>query len=195
VFLALALLATRASADPARTSTAESAHPASFAPRVAATTEPAASVASDPGDDPGAGALHATAPDGARHAIYFDVLGKAGLWGAGYDWQFLHHFAIGAAASYYSFDGDRVTTLAPYVAAYPLEHGHHRGFVQLGPSMIRRTTPSPVPEWDGMTTTKLDAELCAGYEYRNRMLIRGYIMASQGDHLVPWLGGSFGWTL
>ena len=138
--------------------------------------------------------LHA-ARGAADHAIYVDVLGKAGLWGVGYDWQVRHRFAIGAAASYYSFDGDHVTTLAPYLAAYPIERGHHRGFLQLGPSVVRRTTPSPVPEWSGMTTTQLAAELCAGYEYRNGVLARVYAMMSNGDHLAPWLGASFGWTL
>ncbi|HEX2687812.1 MAG TPA: hypothetical protein VHN14_14395 [Kofleriaceae bacterium] len=138
--------------------------------------------------------LHATG-DMAHHAIYVDVLGKAGLWGIGYDWQFRQRFAIGATASYYSFDGDHITQLVPYVAAYPLDHGHHRGFLQLGPSFTRRTTPSPVPEWSGMTTSRAGAELCAGYEYRHGVLVRAYAMASQGDHLVPWLGASFGWTL
>jgi hypothetical protein len=202
VFLALALLATRASADPARSSTADSsADPASAAApvadralRVAAATEPASDP--PPSLDASLGAaLDAPADDAGRHAIYIDVLGKAGLWGVGYDWQFWHRFAVGAAASYYSFDGDHVTTLAPYVAVYPLERGHHRGFVQLGPTAVRRTTPSPVPEWNGMTTTRIDAELCAGYEYRNGVLVRVYAMASEGDHLAPWLGASFGWTL
>jgi hypothetical protein len=211
VILALALLATRASADPARSSTADSAaHPTSTA-RVAtaadamSSTDPTRGTAVDgsAGAIADADARHAldastgviADADAARHAIYIDVLGKAGLWGAGYDWQFRHRFAVGAAASYYSFDGDHVTTLAPYVAAYPLERGHHRGFVQLGPTAVRRTTPSPVPEWSGMTTTRIDAELCAGYEYRNRVLVRVYAMASEGDHLAPWLGASFGWTL
>jgi hypothetical protein len=138
--------------------------------------------------------LH-VASDTTHHAIYVDVLGKAGLWGFGYDWQFWRRFAIGAAASYYSFDGDHITTIAPYVAAYPLERGHHHGFLQIGPRLSRRTTPSPVPEWSGMTTTRIGAELCAGYEYRNGVLLRAYAMVSQGDHLVPWLGASIGWTL
>jgi hypothetical protein len=42
------------------------------------------------------------AADPAPHAIYVDVLGKAGLWGIGYDWQFRRRFAVGAAASYAS---------------------------------------------------------------------------------------------
>jgi hypothetical protein len=131
----------------------------------------------------------------ARHAFYVEMLGKAGLWGVGYDWQPRPWLALGAAASYYSFDGDRVTTLAPYVAGYPIARGRHRGFLQLGPSLAYRTTPSPVAEWDGMTTTRISAALCAGYEYRHGVLLRLYAMASRNDHLVPWVGASVGWTL
>jgi hypothetical protein len=139
----------------------------------------------------------ATQPSSAAdaHAIYIDLLGRAGLWGVGYDYRPRRWLAVGAAASYYVFDGDRFTTVAPYAALYPLVRGPHAAFVQLGPSFVRRTTPSPVPEWNGMTTTQIGAELCAGYEYRRGLLLRAYAMASQGDHLVPWLGLSIGWTL
>jgi hypothetical protein len=140
------------------------------------------------------GGERAERPAGA-HAIYVDLLGRAGLWGIGYDYRPRRWLAVGAAASYYSFDGDRFTTLAPYASLYPLVRGPHAAFLQLGPSLVRRTTPSPVPEWNGMTTTRIGAELCAGYEYRRGVLIRAYAMASQGDHLVPWLGVSLGWTL
>lgn len=138
----------------------------------------------------------AARPEGLarRHAIYVDLLGRAGLWGLGYDFRPRRWFAVGAAASYYALDGDRFTTLAPYAAVYPIASNHHAAFLQLGPSVTRRTTPSPVPEWDGMTTTRLGGALCAGYEYRRRALVRIYAMLSQGDHLVPWLGVSLGWT-
>ncbi|HEY0991433.1 MAG TPA: hypothetical protein VGD80_30475 [Kofleriaceae bacterium] len=149
--------------------------------------EPAPREPSDTGDAP---ARHPR-----RHAIYVELLGRAGLWGIGYDFQPRRWLAIGAAASYYALDGDRFSTIAPYAALYPVSHGGHAAFVQLGPSLVRRTTPSPVPEWDGMSTTRLGAELCAGYEYRRSVLFRAYAMASQGDHLVPWLGVSLGWTL
>ncbi len=139
--------------------------------------------------------IHATATATADHAIYLDILGRAGLWGIGYDWQPHRWFALGAVASYYSFDGDRVTTFAPYVAAYPIGRGHHRGFLQLGGSLVRRVTPSPVPEWNGVTTYQVGTAMCAGYEYRNGFLFRVYAMASRGDHLAPWLGASVGWTL
>lgn len=136
-----------------------------------------------------------TAPEAAPHAIYLELGGHAGRWGAGYDWKFHPRFAVGGAASYDVFDGDRIATVVPYVAAYPLVRGHSSAFVQLGASLQRRTTPSPVPEWDGLTTNELGAQLCAGYEYRNHVLIRAYAMARQSDHVLPWFGASFGWTL
>jgi hypothetical protein len=186
VLLALALLATSASAD-----ALDSADRGPRAVRVAAAI-PDASPA-----DPvlRASASPLVSRDRARHAIYLELGGRGGLWGVGYDWQPHPRFAIGAAASYYSFDGDRIMTLAPYVAAYPLGVDRHRGFVQLGPGISRRTTPSPVPEWDGVSSTEFSAEIAAGYEYRNGVLVRAYVMASKSEHIVPWLGASFGWTL
>lgn len=183
VLLAIALLATSASADPV-TPTRDV--------RVAAAIPDTAEA--DPVVRASASAAPA-APAAGHHAIYLELGGRAGLWGVGYDWQPHPRFAVGAAASYYSFDGDHITTFAPYVAAYPLGLGRHRAFVQLGPTVSRRTTPSPVPEWDGLTTTKLTAEAGGGYEYRNGVLARFYVMASKGDHLVPWFGASLGWTL
>lgn len=174
VLLAIALLATAASADPVRRVAAAIPEPADADPVVRASS---------------------TVHDARHHAIYLELGGRAGLWGVGYDWQPHPRLAVGAAASYYSFDGDHITTFAPYLAAYPLGLGHHRAFLQLGPTVSRRTTPSPVPEWDGLTTTHLTAEAGGGYEYRNGVLARVYVMASKGDHLVPWFGASLGWTL
>jgi len=186
VLLAMALLATAGSAAHVRADPA-----AGHDVRVAAALP-------DTGDTDlavGAKAAPARATRDARHAIYVELGGRAGLWGLGYDWQPHRRFAVGAAASYTSFDGDRITTFAPYVAAYPILRGRHRGFVQLGPTVSRQTTPSPFPEWDGLSTTKLSVEAAGGYEYRHGVLVRGYVMASKGAHLVPWIGASIGWTL
>ena len=154
----------------------------------------AASADPAPPSDTGTPAATPASAEG-RHAIYIDLLGRAGLWGVGYDYRPRRWFAIGAAASYFAFDGDRFTVVAPYASLYPLVRGPHAAFVQLGPNFIRRTTPSPVPEWNGMTVSQIGAELSAGYEYRRGFLLRAYAMAAQGDHLVPWLGVSLGWTL
>lgn len=133
-------------------------------------------------------------PEVRPHAVYVEAFGKGGLWGVGYDWQPTPRFAIGTVASFYQLDGDRFTTVSPYVAIYPVLRDRHRGFVQLGPEMVQRVTPSIGPEWPGMVTTAWSGELSAGYEYRSRLLVRGYVMISAGEHVVPWLGGSIGRT-
>ncbi len=72
---------------------------------------------------------------------------------------------------------------------------HDAWFVHLGPQVTRRTTVSPGPEWSGMTMTGFDAELSSGYEHRNHILLRAYVMRAAGEHGVPWLGASLGRTL
>lgn len=129
-----------------------------------------------------------------RHTVYAELFGKGGLYGLGYDVRLGERFAVGAVASYYVLGGDRFTTVAPYVAAYPVGE-RHRWFVQVGPQLVRRVTPSPVPEWDGMSETALSGELSTGYEYRDKIVLRVYGMAAVGARFVPWLGGSIGWTL
>ena len=137
-----------------------------------------------------------TAPaERPRHAIYVELLGKGGLWGVGYDYQVKPWLAVGAAASYYQITGDRYMTLSPYAAIYPVGHGNKRWFVQVGPQMVRHKTPSPVPEWMGMTTNGFAGELSSGFEYRNHVLVRAYAMVSIGEHVVPWMGVSIGWSL
>lgn len=136
----------------------------------------------------------ATARAEPHHAAYVEALGKGGLWGAGYEYQPFHRVAFGAVASYYQLGGDRYLTLSPYVTAYPVIRAAHRWFAQVGPQLVRRTTPSPVPEWDGMTTNSFAAEISSGYEYRNGFLLRIYAMAAVGDRFAPGLGLSLGWS-
>jgi hypothetical protein len=130
-----------------------------------------------------------------RHAVYVDLLGKGGLYGVGYDLQLTHRFAVGAVASYYVLGGDHFSTASPYLAAYPWRHDRHSWFVQGGPQLVRRATPSPGPEWTGMSTTSFTAEVSTGYEYRHGVLVRAYVMASLGARFAPWLGVSVGWSL
>jgi len=133
-------------------------------------------------------------PADRPHAVYVELLGKGGLWGLGYDWQPTPRVAIGAVASFYQLDGDRFTTLAPYVAVYPLLHGRHRAFVQGGPDVVRRATPSPGPEWQGMATTAYSGEVSVGYEYRTAVLVRAYAIVGIGERVAPSIGASLGWT-
>ncbi|HUH05021.1 MAG TPA: hypothetical protein VML75_23650 [Kofleriaceae bacterium] len=132
---------------------------------------------------------------GRPHAVYLELLGKGGLWGLGYDYQLDRWLGAGVVASFYVVDGQRVAGVSPYLAGYPLSRDRHRGFVHLGPQLFHVSTPSPVPEWSGVASTGLGAEVSAGYEYRDRVLVRVYAMASAGaEGVAPWLGASLGWT-
>lgn len=127
--------------------------------------------------------------------MFAELFGKGGLWGLGYEVRLSPRFSVGGVGSYYVLGGDHYATASPYLAVYPLGDGRHRWFVHLGPQVVYRKTPSPVPEWDGMSETGFGAETSTGYEYRNHVLVRVYGMAAVGDRFVPWIGASFGWTL
>lgn len=149
----------------------------------------------DPDARPPTDAGPTVAPHGApHHAIYVEGLGKAGVWGFGYDYLVRARFAIGAVGSFYQLGGDRYLVAAPYVGAYPVRGEHSSWFVHLGPQLLRRSTPSPVPEWSGMSTTSWSGEVSTGYEYRNHVLVRGYAMAALGARFAPGLGVSLGWS-
>lgn len=103
---------------------------------------------------------------------------------------------MGAAASLYVLDGERVTSFSPYVAAYPVAGVHHRWFVQAGPQVVHLDVRSPVPEWHGTSSTGVGAELSTGYELRSHILLRVFVMASVGrEGVSPWAGLSVGWAL
>ncbi len=163
--------------------------------RVASSVALALAITSPVAAEPQVTATTLPARSEAHHALYLELLGKGGLWGAGYEYQFAHRFAAGGVASYYVLGGDRYLTLSPYVAAYPFERGAHRAFIQFGPQIVHRSTPSPVPEWDGMSITSYAAETSVGYEYRRGVLIRVYAMASLGTRFAPGMGLSLGWSL
>lgn len=128
-----------------------------------------------------------------HHALYVDALGKGGLWGIGYDATFRERFSIGFVGSFYMLGGDRFYTASPYVGVYPARGDRHAWFLHLGPQMVVRDTPSPVPEWSGMTSTSFCGELSTGYEYQRGVLFRAYAMVTAGARLVPGLGISVGW--
>lgn len=131
-----------------------------------------------------------------RHAAYIELLGKGGWWGLGYDVLLRPRFALGGTVSFYADDGERVISLSPYAAIYPLGRARHRAFVQLGPQLVRLERMSPVPEWPGQVTSGVGAELSGGYELRARVLVRAFGMAAIGKQgIAPWLGVSLGVTL
>lgn len=139
----------------------------------------------------------ATSPGPAvhHHFVSVELLGKGGLWGAGYEWR-TRRFSLGAIGSYYRLGGDQFLTLSPYVGVVPVGGEHLSWFVHAGPQVVRRSTPSPGPEWSGMTSTGFAAEVSTGVEYRwNNLSIRAYAMAALGAHFAPGVGFSLGWSL
>jgi hypothetical protein len=138
---------------------------------------------------------HAPAPAQQRHTIYVELLGKAGLWGVGYDFLLHRRVAVGATASFLAHDNERVVTFSPYVAVYPVGV-RHRWFVEAGPQLVHLSQMSPVPEWPGQQDTGVGAEVGSGYELRGRVVFRAFGMATVGKRgASPWVGLSLGVAL
>jgi hypothetical protein len=148
-------------------------------------------------DAPGAGASPAAAKPARPHVVYAELLGKGGLFGLGYERRLGRWLAAGAAISAYALEGQRIASASPYLAGHPLERGRHGLFLHAGPQLVRVSTPSPVPEWDGQASTRLGLQLSAGYEHRReRALFRAFALATlDGARLVPWIGLLAGWRL
>ena len=129
----------------------------------------------------------------ADHAIYVEALGKGGLWGLGYGHALSRRWAVGAVASAWTLDGQRVYSASPFVTLYPLGTARHRAFVDAGPQVVHVSTPSPVPEWMGTSSTGVGAQVSAGYEYCGALLVRVFAMTVAGDNgVAPWLGMDVG---
>lgn len=131
-----------------------------------------------------------------EHAIYVEALGKGGIWGLGYEHTLGRRFGVGAVGSFTMLSHQRVYSLTPYVLAYPVRGRHSAWFVDAGASLVRISTPSPVPEWNGTATNGIGGEVSTGYEYRNHFLFRVYSQLVAGKSgIAPWGGVSIGWTL
>ena len=129
-----------------------------------------------------------------KQALYIEALGHGGVWGFGYEHGLGKRLGLGGVASFAMLGHQRMYTLTPYLIAFPLRHGSHALFADLGAQLVRLTTPSPVPEWKGMSENGIGAELSAGYEYRNHILLRiyGQLVAGKGG-VSPWIGAAIGW--
>jgi hypothetical protein len=134
-------------------------------------------------------------PPPARNAVYVELLGKGGLWGLGYGRELGPRLALGVVGSLSVVDGQRIGSLSPFLTTY-LVGSRHRWFVDLGPQVVRVSTPSPVPEWMGTSSTGLGGQLATGYEHRARVVVRAFVMAVAGKGgVAPWIGADVGWCL
>ncbi len=101
-----------------------------------------------------------------RHVIYAEVLGRAGVYGLGYERSLTARLAVGGAASVAMLGGQQLYTLAPYVHARLLGGDGHTAFAQLGLAVVHSRLPSPVPEWDGMVDTGVGGQPALGWQWQ-----------------------------
>ncbi len=132
-------------------------------------------------------------PERTSHSIYVEALGKGGLWGLGYGYQLTKRLALGAVASMWMFDGQRVYSASPFLTVYPAGTERHRLFVDVGPQLVRVFTPAPVPELMDTSSTGIGGQVSIGYERRGPLLVRVYAMGVAGENgVAPWLGVDMG---
>lgn len=142
------------------------------------------------------GSLRARADrDAAPGLVYVEALGKAGLYGVGYERAITPRLALGGVASYVRLHGQHVATAAPYLHATLLRGRRHALFGELGLVLAHSRIVSPVDGWDGMAETGSGGVAALGWERRGRRVVvraQGSVLAGEGG-ATPWLGLALGW--
>lgn len=134
-------------------------------------------------------------PEPARGLVYVEALGKAGLYGVGYERAITPRLALGGAVSYVRLRGQHVATAAPYLHATLLRGRRHALFGELGLVLAHSRITSPVEGWDGMAETGSGGVAALGWERRGRRVVvraQGSVLAGEGG-ATPWLGLALGW--
>jgi hypothetical protein len=130
------------------------------------------------------------------HALYFELFGKGGLYGIGYDYTFSKWMGVGGATSFYSLDGLRTFSFCPYLNIYPIAGIHSALFVQPGLQVVHASDDSSMDGWQGTSATGVGGQVSIGYEYRNRFLFRVAFTSVFGKGgYAPWGGLSVGAAL
>jgi hypothetical protein len=135
----------------------------------------------------------AAAAEESKHLVYGEVLGKAGLYGVGYEHTLNGRLSLGAAASYAMINDQQVATIAPYLHVRILGH-RNRLFGEVGGVLARSHLPSPVMGWDGMTESGIGALTSIGWERRTEHLVlrvsASVVLGTGG--IAPMLGFMIG---
>lgn len=135
----------------------------------------------------------AAADDARPNTVYLELFGGGTVYGIGYERALTPRFGVGAVVSAAWIDGERILSLAPYLAARLVGDGAHRWFAHAGPQVVDRAIGSPVPGWDGARDTAVAAQLATGYELRTRVVLRGFVQMTAGrGGVAPWVGLSAG---
>ena len=127
--------------------------------------------------------------DESKHLVYGEVLGKAGLYGIGYEHTMNGRLSLGAAVSYAMINDQQVATVAPYLHVRILGH-RNSFFAEVGGVLARSHLPSPVMGWEGMTESGVGALTSLGWERRTEHLVlrasASLVMGTGG--IAPMLG-------
>lgn len=129
-----------------------------------------------------------------EHLVVAEVLGKAGLYGVGYEYTLAPRLSVGAVASFAAVRGQQLWSASPYLHVTVLGT-QHRLFGELGAAVVHSRIASPVDDWDGMTGSGVGGVLAAGYErVAERFVLRAYgaVHAGRGG-VAPWLGLAIGY--
>lgn len=135
--------------------------------------------------------------DVSNHLVYGEVLGKAGLYGIGYEYKLTDRLAVGGAASFAVIRDQQVTTFSPYVHGTILGGSHHRLFGEFGAVIAHSKLPSPVMGWDGMSDTGGGSFASLGWERAGEHLVlraSASLIIGEGG-VAPMLGFVIGMPL
>lgn len=128
-----------------------------------------------------------------KHSVHAEFLGRGGLYGLGYSYNFSHRFTLTSVASFYKLEDEYHGTASFALGYYLFRGSHHRIFGDLGPRYTLVHVSSPVPQWTGHTGHGLGGQVSLGYEYRNRIILRQSVSVLFGPFgVTPWAGTSIG---
>jgi len=132
--------------------------------------------------------------DTSRHLVYFELLGKGGLYGLGYEYAITDRLGLGGAASFSSLRDHQVYTASPYVHVTALAGERHALFGEVGAIFAHARVPSPVMGWDGASDSGGGGFAALGWQYARRHVVlrgTGGVVVGEGG-LAPMLGLSIG---
>jgi hypothetical protein len=132
-----------------------------------------------------------------QHLVYGEVLGKAGLYGIGYEYKLTGRLSVGGAASFAVMSDQQVATFSPYVHGTILGGSRHRLFGEFGAVIAHSKLPSPVMGWEGMSDTGGGSFASLGWERASEHLVlrvSASMIIGEGG-VAPMLGFVIGMPL
>jgi hypothetical protein len=134
------------------------------------------------------------AADEGHHLVYVEALGKAGLYGLGYEHALTSRLSLGGAASFAVIRDQQVLTLSPYVHGTLARGTRHALFTELGAVFVHSRIPSPVDDWDGMSDSGGGGFASLGWERAgDHLVVRASASVVVGEgRLAPWVGIAIG---